>query len=136
MMQSQFFYRQIRNKVFAHVRAIAVNVTAVCEIDRLACQDEFFVHNVLDVKENYEHALDFALHLPRFFSVSSSLDFPCTVSAFFPERISLPGSPSHFLPEICTKCYAVPLLDLLRNRIRPDTRLQIKGRKNSARPRS
>jgi hypothetical protein len=27
----------------------------------LVCQDEFFVNNPLDVKENDEHALDFAL---------------------------------------------------------------------------
>jgi hypothetical protein len=43
------------------------NVTAVYEIDCLACQDEFFVNNSLDVKENDEHALDFALHLSRLF---------------------------------------------------------------------
>jgi hypothetical protein len=29
----------------------------------------------LDVEENDEHALDFALLLPRFFSVSVNLDF-------------------------------------------------------------
>jgi hypothetical protein len=31
----------------------------------LACQDEFFVNNLLYVKENDEHALGFALHLSR-----------------------------------------------------------------------
>jgi hypothetical protein len=36
------------------------NVTVVCGIDCLACQDKFFVGNSLDVKENNEHALDFA----------------------------------------------------------------------------
>jgi hypothetical protein len=30
----------------------------------LACQDEFFVNNLLDAKENDEHALDFAFHFP------------------------------------------------------------------------
>jgi hypothetical protein len=30
----------------------------------LACQDEIFVNNPLHVKENDEHALDFALHFP------------------------------------------------------------------------
>jgi hypothetical protein len=39
------------------------NVIVVCGIDCLACQDEFFVNNFLDVKENYEHAL----HLSRLF---------------------------------------------------------------------
>jgi hypothetical protein len=31
----------------------------------LTCQDEFFVNNSIDVKENDEHALDLALHLSR-----------------------------------------------------------------------
>jgi hypothetical protein len=30
----------------------------------------------LDAKENYEHALDFALHLSRLFTVSVSSDWP------------------------------------------------------------
>jgi hypothetical protein len=43
----------------AHFRAVAVNHhSTVCRIDCLACQDEFFVNNFLDVKENDEHALD------------------------------------------------------------------------------
>jgi hypothetical protein len=40
----------------------------------LACQDELFVNNRLDIKENYEHALDFAFYLSGLFSVSVSLD--------------------------------------------------------------
>jgi hypothetical protein len=65
------------------------------------------------------------------YSVSVSTDFPCTVHAFFPERLS-----NHCqdlcltFGEICITFYAVPLSDRLRNRIRPDTRLQIKGSKN------
>jgi hypothetical protein len=39
---SQFFCRQSSRRSFA-------------------CQDEFFVNNPIDVKDNYEHALDFAL---------------------------------------------------------------------------
>jgi hypothetical protein len=39
------------------------NVRVVCGIDRFACQDEFFVNSPLDVKENGEHALDFAFCL-------------------------------------------------------------------------
>jgi hypothetical protein len=35
----------------------------------LAYQDEFFENNSLDVKENDEHALDFAFHLSRHFPV-------------------------------------------------------------------
>jgi hypothetical protein len=37
------------------------NVTAACGIHCLACQDEFLMDNPLNVKENDEHALDFAL---------------------------------------------------------------------------
>jgi hypothetical protein len=40
-----------------------LNLTVVCRIDCLACQDKFFVINHLDVKENDEHDLDFAFHL-------------------------------------------------------------------------
>jgi hypothetical protein len=43
------------------------NITVVCGIDSLACQDEFFVNNLLGVKENDEHALDFALHMSCLF---------------------------------------------------------------------
>jgi hypothetical protein len=48
---------------------------------------------------------------------------------FFPKRLSnhLQGL-RRACSEICTKCYALPLYDLSRNRIGPDTRLQIKGR--------
>jgi hypothetical protein len=100
-----------------------------------ACQDEFFVNSPLDLKENYEHALDFALHLFRLFSVSVSLDIPCTAHAFFPaslynhcqcfRRIS---------SEIFTKLYSVCSSDLSQNRTGPDIRLKIKGRKTSTNP--
>jgi hypothetical protein len=39
------------------------NVTVEYGIDCSACHGEFFVKNPLDVKENYEHAIDFALRL-------------------------------------------------------------------------
>jgi hypothetical protein len=38
----------------------------VCDIGSFACQDESFVNNPLDGKENDEHALEFVLHLHRF----------------------------------------------------------------------
>jgi hypothetical protein len=102
-------------------------------INRLVCQDEFFVNNPLDMKENDEHAHEFALDLPRLLSVSVSLDFPCTAHAFFPERLSkhCQGIRRTF-SEICTKFDAVPLSDPSRYHIRPDARLQIKGRNKSA----
>jgi hypothetical protein len=43
------------------------DVTVVCRIDCLACQDEFFVKNSRDGKGNYEHTLDFALRLSCLF---------------------------------------------------------------------
>jgi hypothetical protein len=64
------------------------NVTVVFGIDSLACQDELFTINPLDVKENDGHTIDFALHLSRLFSVSVSLVFPCAAHTFFPERLS------------------------------------------------
>jgi hypothetical protein len=88
---------------------------------------ELFTNNPIDVQENYEHALDLALHLTPLFSVSVNLDSLCTAHAFVPEHLS-----NHCqclcrtFSEICTKFDAVPLLDPSRNRIRPDTLLQIK----------
>jgi hypothetical protein len=45
------------------MHAVTIKVTGVCGIGCLACQDQFFVNNPLDVKENDEHAHEFALHL-------------------------------------------------------------------------
>jgi hypothetical protein len=41
----------------------------VCEIDCLACQDEFFVNSV---KTNGVHALGFALHMFTIFGLPST----------------------------------------------------------------
>jgi hypothetical protein len=46
---------------FAHFHAVTWG------IDCLACQGEFFVNNLLDVKENYENAVGFTLQLSRHF---------------------------------------------------------------------
>jgi hypothetical protein len=65
------------------------------------------VKNLPDVKENYEHALDFAIH-------SVNLDFPYTVHVFFPECLSnhYQGLYCTFLfLEIFTKCNAALLYD-------------------------
>jgi hypothetical protein len=88
------------------------------------------MNNPLDVKENDEYALDCALHRSHLFSVSVSLDFPCTTHAFFPNACLIIAGVSITVSEICTKFDAVPLSDLSQNHIRPDTQLQIKGRKN------
>jgi hypothetical protein len=79
------------------------------------------MNNLLDIKENDEYALDFALHLSPIFSFSASLDLPCTAHAFFPELLSnhYQGL-RHISSEICIKLYVVALLDLSRNRIKQD----------------
>jgi hypothetical protein len=115
-----------------------LNFTVVCGIDCLTCQGEFFKNNSL-AKENDEHALDFTLQLSHLFLVLLSLDMsfkhPCRAHAFFTERLSNQRqSLRRTVSEICTKCDAVPLSDPSRNGVRPDTRLQIRGLKNSARP--
>jgi hypothetical protein len=62
---------------------------------------------------------------------------PCTAHAFHPERMSNHCQGLHnTFPEICTKCYAVPLSDSSRNRIRSHRLLQIKGCKKSSPPSS
>jgi hypothetical protein len=59
--------------------------------------------------------------------VSVSLDFPCTVHAFFPERLSnrCQGL-CHTFSELCTEFDSHSSSNLSRNRIGPGTRLQIK----------
>jgi hypothetical protein len=42
-------------------------------MDSLACQDEFFMNNPPDIKQNDEHAIEFALHLSRLFFFSPGL---------------------------------------------------------------
>jgi hypothetical protein len=54
---------------------MALNVTAVCGIDCFVCQGELFMNNPFDIKGNDEHALGFAFHLFRPFSLSVNLTF-------------------------------------------------------------
>jgi hypothetical protein len=70
--------------------------------------------------KNYEYALDFALRSPL-----GGLLFCLRVTIVIPALVTsdIPGQ------EGCT--VAVPLSDPSRNRVRPDARLQIKGRKNA-----
>jgi hypothetical protein len=48
----------------------------VCGIDCLDCQEEFFVNNVVHVKDYDEHALDFALSCLAYFGLD---DFELSV---------------------------------------------------------
>jgi hypothetical protein len=50
----------------------------------LARQDEFFVNDPLDIKENDEHPLDFALLLSHFFLGLGEFGLSVYSSCFFP----------------------------------------------------
>jgi hypothetical protein len=54
-------------KSFHIFRHSPQNATVVCGIDCMACQDELFVNNPIDVKDNDEHTLDFGPHPFRLF---------------------------------------------------------------------
>jgi hypothetical protein len=89
----------------------------------LACQDEFIVNNLLDSKENDEHAFDFSLHLSHLFSVLVSLGFLCAAHDIFPKRLS-----NHCLG--LRRCAQNLILFPCRiHHIIPDIQLQIKGHK-------
>jgi hypothetical protein len=68
------------------------------------------------------------------FSVLVTLDFPCTVHAFFPESLSNHCHGRNIFSEICTISDAVPLSDPSWSHIRPDKELQIKACKNQQCP--
>jgi hypothetical protein len=69
------------------------------------------------------------------FSISMSLDVPCTAHASLPERLFNHCQGLHrTFSETCTQFDAVRLSDPPWNRIRPNTRLKIKGRKKSTSP--
>jgi hypothetical protein len=53
-----------RGEVFAQFEAVALKRHRT---DCVACNGEFFVNFPFDVKENYEHAFDIALHLSFLF---------------------------------------------------------------------
>jgi hypothetical protein len=96
------FIPKVRGKVFAHFHAVDAKCNRSMQNWRFGRQDEFFVNNPLDVKENDEHALDFVLHLShRFRSVLNWAwysDTRMASCAFFPGRLPnhWPGSPSLF----------------------------------------
>jgi hypothetical protein len=93
--------------------------------------EEFFVSNSLDVKEHYEQAVDFAPPLSRLFQfrkiwafLSNSsvvLILPCSIACIIIVMVSLA-----LFSDICKKYDVHSLSDPLQNRIKPDTRLQIK----------
>jgi hypothetical protein len=118
------FVAKVRGEVFPHFHVVAVQRhRSVQEL-----QDEVSVSDHLHVKANEGHVCNFSPISSS--SVFVSLDFPCTARAFFAERLSnrCQGLRRTF-SEIYSKFRAVPLSDLSRYHIRPDTRLQIKGHK-------
>jgi hypothetical protein len=124
----QFFCRQISwRSLRTFPRSRRKNITVVCGFDCLACQSEFLVNKPLMSKKMMIMLL--------------ILVFICLAIFCLTEfGLSLYGSCSRLsnhcqdfrrtFSDICTKSDAVPLLDPSRNRIK---RLQIKGRKKSAR---
>jgi hypothetical protein len=102
---SQFFCLQKFGAKSSHICTQSLqNVTVVCRTDCLACQDEFFVNNPLDVKG------PLSVHLSNHWQSLHSTIYG-----------------------ICIEFDAHLRSNPLRNRIRPSTRLQIKGRKKSER---
>jgi hypothetical protein len=121
---SQFFCRQRSGRNLLTFSNSHGKTTVVCGIQCLAYPNEFFVNNPLYFKVNNEHALDFALHLPRLLGL---LEFGLSVYGW----CSLPPYACLIIAkvvctysEICTKFYAAPLSDQWRNLIRPETWLQ------------
>jgi hypothetical protein len=56
------FVTEAWSRIFAHFHAVAVNITVVCGMNRPAR-----TNSLIDVKEDDEHALDFALYLSHLF---------------------------------------------------------------------
>jgi hypothetical protein len=91
-------------RTFSH--SVRISVHSITRIHYLACQDEFFVNNLFDVKENYEHAFDVALQLASLSRSLLSFDFHCTARPFFAQR----------LPNLC-QCHRRIFLRLPQNLI-------------------
>jgi hypothetical protein len=106
---SQFFCHQSSGRILRTFSLSPYNFTVVWRIDCLDCQDELFVNKPLDMKENDEHALDFALHPTRLFLSRWVWTFPLGAHSFFHERLC-----NHFqglrltFPKISTRFDAVP----------------------------
>jgi hypothetical protein len=61
------FLNKVQGEFFAHFHVVIVKCQSSMGIARLVCQDELFENKPLDIKENYEHALDFVRHVSRLF---------------------------------------------------------------------
>jgi hypothetical protein len=83
MQQPLLFVVKVRSEVFSHFHAVAVKRHSSMR-NCLTCQYELFMNNPLDVKENDEHAIDFALHLSRLLFGLSEFEFSVYGSSFLP----------------------------------------------------
>jgi hypothetical protein len=124
---------KFRGEVFAYFHSVAVK----CHISMRNWPPEQILCEQFPWCQRTWWACSWLCSLPGSpFSASVSFDmsfkFSCTAHAFIPKRLS-----NHCQRLLCTFFYiyskfdAVPLSDISRNRIRPDTRLQLKGRKSS-----
>jgi hypothetical protein len=99
----------------------------------LACQDELFVNNLLVVKEDNDHALDFALHFPlgellpclMVITVNPTL---VTGDNIGQEDIIVGGALTKLLADVDTTAVSDQLSEIT------SPRLHIEGRKNSEYP--
>jgi hypothetical protein len=94
----------------------------------LACQDKLFLNNCLDVKENDEHALDFALRLSHLLRSRWVWNFSNTCVQFmlsYPNACLIVASVCHTSFKNCIKFDAHSLSDLSQNCITPNTGLQL-----------
>jgi hypothetical protein len=76
------FVARVQCEVFTHFHAVAVKHHSSMR-NWLFGHSGWILWEPLD-DEDDEHTLEFTLYLSRLFSVSVSLDFPCTAHAFFP----------------------------------------------------
>jgi hypothetical protein len=128
------FVAKFRGKVLAHFHAVAVKRHSSMLNWLFGLSGRIILKNSLDVKENYDHPLDFALHLSRLFQsrwvwifrvrLMLSSSNACLIIA----RVSV-----SLVPRFSQKWWC-PLSDPSRNHIRPDTWLQIKEGKKPGRP--
>jgi hypothetical protein len=128
-------FSKFPGEVFAHFHAVAIKRHSSMQNQLFGLSGRIFVNIPLDIKENDEHALDFALQMSRLFFFRSTLNQE--LHSFFPERLSNQYQClRRTFSDICTNFDASSLSGPRRNRIRPDTQLQIKRRKKSAHPAS
>jgi hypothetical protein len=131
MQQPGSSVSKIRGEVFAHFHAVAVKRHSSMHNWVFGLPERFICEQSSWCQRKW-WAYSWLCSSPvSSFSVSVSLDFPWTAHAFFAERLfnNYQRLRRTFL-KICTKFVVVALSDSLRNGIRPDARLQIKGRKN------